>query len=154
LPFREPFCMTPESTTATDAARRLWVRNAGGRTDPEAVAAAAEGACADLRIGLGCWIGVGGHRVLVARALMLARQEHPVLDGISGMGGDQEVVTAAVRSHGAGTVAEGMVALMASLIVLLGRIIGEEMALQLVEHPGPPHPRRSLSNGSQGGPDD
>jgi hypothetical protein len=146
--------MTPKSAASTDAARRLWVHTAGGKTDPDEVAGAAERACTELREGLGRWIGVGGHRVLVARALMLARLEHPVLDGVSGMGGDQVVVRAAVKTHGAGTVADGMVALIAALIVLLGRIIGEEMALRLVEKAGPPGPRRSLSTSTQGGRDD
>ena len=43
------------------------------------------------------------------------------------------MIAAAVRAHGAAEVAAGMVALVATLIDLLGRIIGEEMAVRLVE---------------------
>jgi ABC-type phosphate transport system permease subunit len=37
-----------------------------------------------------------------------------------------------VRAHSAAEVATGMVALVAALVELLGRIIGEEMAVELV----------------------
>jgi len=46
------------------------------------------------------------------------------------------MITAAVRTHGAADVAAGMVALVAGLVELLGRIIGEDMALRLVEQTG------------------
>ena len=46
-----------------------------------------------------------------------------------------------MRAHSAAEVAAGMVALVAALIELLGRIIGEEMAVRLVEQTGIPSPR-------------
>ncbi|HEV2085326.1 MAG TPA: hypothetical protein VGR09_09600 [Gemmatimonadales bacterium] len=42
------------------------------------------------------------------------------------------MTTAAVRAHSAAEVATGMVALVATLIDLLSRIVGEEMAVELV----------------------
>ena len=51
------------------------------------------------------------------------------------------MLTAAVRTHGATEVAAGMVALVAGLGELLGRIIGEEMALRLVEQTSMPTSR-------------
>jgi hypothetical protein len=46
-----------------------------------------------------------------------------------------------VQSHGAKAVVDGLVALLAALIELLGRIIGDEMARRLVEQAGHPGAR-------------
>jgi hypothetical protein len=104
--------------------------------------------CTQLRLGLGRWIGVTGYRALLDRALGLVRPEHPALEGLSCHGAEEPLVAAAMREHGAAEVAAGMMAVVAVLIDLLGRIIGEEMALRLVEQtgtergserPSPPH---------------
>jgi hypothetical protein len=67
------------------------------------------------------------------------------------------VITAAVREHGVAKVEAGMVAAVGELIDLLGRIIGEEMALRLVEQAGgeatgreKPSPRGVVSTKSKG----
>jgi hypothetical protein len=80
-----------------------------------------------------------GYRALLDRALVLARAEHPALGSLSCYGGDEAMIAAAVRTHGATEVAAGMVALVSRLVELLGRIIGEEMALRLVEQTGMPN---------------
>jgi hypothetical protein len=54
-------------------------------------------------------------------------------------------VVSAVRTHGAPKVAAGMITVIATLIELLGRIIGEDMAVRLVEQTGAPSPREELS---------
>ncbi len=101
------------------------------------MAKAAEQMYTQLRLGLGRWIGVMGYRALLDRALGLARAEYPALAGLSCHGGEEEFeVAAAVRAHGAAEVTAGMVAVVAVLIDLLARIIGEEMALRLVEQTG------------------
>jgi len=130
------------SPVASDAARRLWVHN-GKPTAPKEVAAEVDRICALLDAGLARWIGSEGYRVLLDRALGLTRVEHPTLINISCRGGDEPMVTAAVRAHGAAEVAAGMVTLLATLIDLLGRIIGEEMAVHLVEQIGNPRERRA-----------
>jgi hypothetical protein len=140
--------MTP--TAATDAARRLWARTAADGSASEEVAAAADRMCTQLRAGLGRWIGAEGYRALLERALGLARVEHPALGGLSCLGGDGTMTMAAVRAHGAGEVAAGLVALVATLIDLLGRIVGEEMALRLVEHVGMPSPHGVVSTEPEG----
>jgi hypothetical protein len=99
-----------------------------------------------------------GYRALLDRALALARAEHPALGSLSCHGGDEEMITAAVRTHGAAEVAAGMVVLVAGLVELLGRIIGDEMALRLVEQTGMqtgreserPSPRGVVSTESRG----
>ena len=109
--------------------------------------------CTQLRAGLGRWVGATGYRALLDRALGLARAEHPALGSLSYHGGDQPVTTAAVRAHGAAEVAAGMVAAVAALVELLGRIIGEEMAVRLVEQTDIPSPRGVVSTESKGGRD-
>ena len=90
--------------------------------------------------------------MLLDRALALARAEHPVLGESSCLGGDEPATTAAARAHGAAEVAAGMVALVAALIELLGRIIGDEMAVRLVEQIGTsPSPRGVVSTKTKGG---
>jgi hypothetical protein len=145
--------MTRRSEAATDAARRLWARAVGDASAPEKVAAAAESVCTQLRAGLGRWVGVDGYRALFDRALGLARAEHPALGDLSCLGGDEPVTSAAVRAHGASEMADGMEALVAALIELLGRIIGEEMAVRLVEHAGRPSPRGVVSTETERGRD-
>lgn len=146
--------MTPKSAAATDAAGRLWARAAAGATAPVEVAAGADLMCTQLREELGRWIGAGGYRALLERALAGTRSEHPALDGLSCLGGDTQPVAAALRAHGAGRLSAGFVALVAELVELLGRIIGAEMAVQLVDQVSIPSPRGVVSTRIQGGRDD
>jgi hypothetical protein len=145
--------MTAQSTPATDAARRLWARAVEDATAPEEVAAAAERMCTQLRTGLGRWIGADGYRALLDRALGVARAEHPAVGDLPCLGGDVPATMAVVRAQGAGAVAAGLVALVAAVIELLGRIIGDEMALRLVEQMGIPSRREVVSADPAGGRD-
>jgi hypothetical protein len=132
---------SPSSETAPEVARRLWSRAVGQSGGPEEIAEASDRMGTQLRAGLGRWIGTDGYRVLLGRAVVLARAEHPAVASISGLGGDEPATAAAVRAHGADKVAAGLVAIVAALIELLGRIIGEEMSVRLVEQIGLPSPR-------------
>lgn len=129
--------MTP-SPAATAAARRLWARVSGESEAPEDVATAAERLFTQSREGLGRWIGAEGYRGLHDRALGMARLEHPALHGLSGLGGDQAAIAAAVRANGAAQVGDGMVAWVAAMMHVLGRIIGQETAVRLVEQTSVP----------------
>jgi hypothetical protein len=142
--------MTPKSSAANAAARRFWARAVGDATAPEKVSAAAERMCTQLQVGLGRWIGGDGYRALLGRALRSTRAEHPTLGAISCLGGDAPATTAAVRAEGAAELGAGLVALVAEVIELLGRIIGDEMALRLVDQIGMPSPRAVLSTKTEG----
>ena len=124
--------MTQRSAAATELARRLWERAAGDSSAPEDVAVAATRMCTGLRAGLTRWVGAMAYRALIDQALLLARATHPALGSLSCHGEDGAVTTAAVRAHGAAEVATAMVALVAALVDLLSRIVGEEMAVELV----------------------
>lgn len=128
--------MTRKPGAETEVAPLLWARTAGDSNSPEDVVAGAEHTCIQLRAGLGRWIGAMGYRALLDRALLLARVEHPALGTLSCYGGDEEMIAVAVRTYGATEVANGMEALVFRLVELLGRIIGEEMAVRLVEQTG------------------
>lgn len=145
--------MAQRSAAATEVARLLWVRAAGDASEPEEVAEAAERLCTQVRAGLGRWIGATGYRALLDRATAVARAEHPALGGLLCHGGEEPVITAAVRAHGVAEMAAAMMAWVAALIDLLGRIIGEEMALRLVEQTDIPSPRGVASTQSKGGRD-
>ena len=92
--------------------------------------------CTDLRVGLSRWVGTMGYRALIDRALLVAAPEHAALRGVLCHEGDEVVDIAGVRSFSGAEVAAAMVALIAELTDLLGRIVGEEMALRLVEQTG------------------
>ena len=124
--------MTQRSAAATEVARHLWERAVGDSGAPEDVALAATRMCTELRAGLTRGVGSMAYRALIDRALLLARAEHPALGSLSCHGGDEPVTTAAVRAHSADEVTTGMVALVATLIELLSGIVGEEMAVELV----------------------
>jgi hypothetical protein len=136
---------------ATDAARRLWVRGGGGATSAEEVGQATQHVCDELRAGLSRWVGAEGYRALLDRALQLSAPEHPVLRSFSCHDGDALAAAAAARAHGAAELATAVVALVTTLTDLLGRIIGEEMAVQLVEWTATSSPRTESSTESRGG---
>ena len=142
--------MTPRSATAIDTARGLWTRIAGDVTGPAATISAAHGVCAQLQTGLARWVGADGYRALLHRALELARAEHSVLKLLSCNGSDEQEIAAAVQAQGAAEVVAGMVTLVATVIDLLGRIIGEEMAVELVTQAIRATPRTASNSGTEG----
>ena len=138
--------VTPKPAAAADVAHRLWARFARESHTPGEAAAAAEDVHAQLRAGLGRWVGAEGYRALLTRALTLAEEGHPVVGGLSFLGGDESAIDPAGREHGPADVAAGMEALIAALIEVLGRIVGQEMAVRLVEQVGLPSSRGVASS--------
>jgi hypothetical protein len=145
--------MAQRSSAATEVARGFWARDVVDVSAPEEVTAEAERIFAQLQAGLARWVGSAGYRTLVDRALELTLPEHPALGKISCDGNGREEIAAAVRAHGPAEVTSAIVALVAMVIVLLGRIVGEEMAVELVKQVGTPSPRRASNNETEGGRD-
>lgn len=145
--------MTQRSATVTEVARDFWARDAVDVSAPEEVIAAAERICVQLQAGLVRWVGTDGYSALLHRVLERVRAEHPALSRLSCNGSDKQEIAAAVRAHGAAEVTAGMMALVAALIDLLGRIVGEEMAVELVNQAVAASPRRASSTGTAGGRD-
>ena len=135
-----------------EAAEYLWACATRDSGAPADVGAAAEYLCNELGAELGRWIGADGFRALVQRALVIARAQHPALNGFSCLGKSQAENTAATdlaQTFGAAETAAGMVALLSALIELLGRILGDEMALHLVAQIEVPSSRAVAKIGSE-----
>jgi hypothetical protein len=118
---------------ARERARLLLLHEAAGARDAAGLAAAAERVCLRLRDELSGLIGAGGVNALAGRALRLAQQRHPRLNGVrpgaeecfhglaAALGG-----TDAAEAEAAGaTVIETFLGLMVSLV-------GEDLGLRPV----------------------
>src|SRR5688500_7753465 len=127
--------------SAADSARRLWHSIAGDLRTPDAVAAGADRLWSGLSERLGRWIGVAGYQALLNRALGITRSERACLADLACGGGEAALAATTARIHGAGEVAESMVQVATVLIELLGRIVGEDMAIHLVNQMAVPSPR-------------
>lgn len=123
------------------ATHQLWHRLASAAPADTPITIIADRVYAELRVNLGRWIGVEGFHALLDRSLRLARDEHTVLSGLGHLGGEDPIITAAVKSHGADRVVAALIGLLSVLTGLLGRIIGMEMAIHLIDQVGIPSPR-------------
>ncbi len=106
-----------------------------GARAPDPVAAA-ERVLADLADTLAPWFGVYGYRALLTRSLVLAQAEHPVLASVRVRAPTAVVLDGlaeAAEAHGPEVLVDGVAALVAAVTALLGRVIGDDMALNLVE---------------------
>lgn len=142
--------MTQLSAAATETARQLWAHEGLDAGALEEMAAAVERGCARLRAGLTRWIGSDGYRALVDRALEQTRAVHPALAGLQCPADDVQGVAAIAGVHDAAEVREGILALVALLIDLLSRVIGEEMAVRLVEQAWAGSARPTASAATEG----
>lgn len=125
--------MIAVSAAATEAARRLWAESAAGADTTETMVAAAERVCAALATGLVRWIGRDGYHSLLLRALEQVLPAHRWLANLRCEEGRVHGLAAGAPGHTAADVADGMLALIAMVVHVLGRITGEEMAIRLVE---------------------
>lgn len=129
------------------AARRLWDRAVAASAPDGDAFAATDRVLADLEQGLRRWVGAEGYAALLQRATALTLPAHPALARIDDLGLnpvprlDTPVTDDAIRG--------GVVALLVALMELLGRIIGFEMAMRLVEQLGKPSPRGVVSTESE-----
>ena len=121
--------MPPTSASALEVAHQFWAP-AFGEATPEAIGTAAAQRHGRLREGLSRWIGAEGFRALSVRATNSASDNNSHL-GIL-LQGDEVAIAAAVRSYGKAQVSAALGEHLAAVIDLLARIIGEDMAVQLV----------------------
>ena len=139
--------MPPHPPAARALAHRLLARAGAPATrdddpppaDPatsaDASVAAAERACRDVADELTRWFGAVGYHALLTRALADAVAEHPVLRSVRSGAPPApylDGLTDAARTHGAGAVTDAVAAVLTALIALLGRLIGEDLAVTLV----------------------
>ncbi len=128
------------STAAPDVVGRLFSHALGGAEGDAALLAAADLLCARLADGLALWFGSDGSRALVKRALVRVQPAHPSLVALT-VGPRTGPRTAPyltgladnARIHGAMNVAAGVVALLGALTEALCRLLGDELAVRILE---------------------
>jgi len=128
--------MTTPSTVTRDAARRVWTRAARNVTGSTATARVAVQLHDELRASLVRWIGVDGYAALFLRAHTLAVPDHPILEALSPRAREISINAVAARIDSDAAIAAAMEALLSQMLDLLGRIIGVEMAVHLIEDAG------------------
>ncbi len=125
--------MIHASPASTETARRLWAGESVETAEPKAVMAAIEQVCARLRLGLGRWIGSEGYGALLERVLEEAVTDTPALRGFRFPPDGEDKVAGTVSAREVPAVIRSFVSAVALLIQRLSQVIGEDMAMQLVE---------------------
>lgn len=123
-------------------ARRLLARDArpGGASDPATIAAGLKSATARLAETLRDVLGDDGSNALFARAIVRTQPQHPLLKDIRELDeGSVQVddVVDAIKAHGAAVVIAALEAFLGALIDILVRLIGEDMAMRLIDSNAP-----------------
>lgn len=137
-----------ESVQTLEAARGLWQRVSESGEPDASSAARGDHVLSLVEAGLRKWVGAEGYAALLNRAIALTAPEHPALSAVDDLG-----IARSPSSNGRvytpTEVQEGLIALLATLMALLGRIIGESMAMRLIEQIGAPSPRGTVSSNIQ-----
>lgn len=109
----------------------------GETRDPEVAAGALQTACSRAFENLCDSMGEAGSNALLTRALARTELEHPPLELIHRLDGNVirlDGVAASIDAHGLPATTAAVEALLAALIDVLGRLIGVEMAIRLIDH--------------------
>jgi hypothetical protein len=123
---------TPERRIA----RRLIDSRRPDRAGADTAARAAASACEHLYRELSRWVGPDGCHALFTRALAQAQAEHPALGKIQLRARSEpyiDGVAATIMAHGDAATADGLESVLVYLVELLGRLIGDDMAMKLIE---------------------
>jgi hypothetical protein len=122
------------SAAASDLARRLVAREVPERDAGAARLASAERLSMGIVDGLARWFGPDGSRALVARALATARRAHPALHEVRlPASGLFTGLPSATVEDDASAVIDGLVTMIAALADLLGRLLGDDLAVSVLE---------------------
>ena len=135
MPFRQKSPLPP-SDTAQGVARRLFSHFAGGESSDVALGLAAEALTTRVAGGLSRWFGPYGSLALVSRALVRVQPDHPSLAGLEVRSSPVPAINGwseSVAAHGGKAASEGAVAFMAALIEVIGRLIGDDLAVTVLE---------------------
>jgi len=128
--------MPSQALGVRELAQRLVARVHSKSAGPDSAALAAQAACERTYRDLARFLGPTGAQALFTRALGLAQAEHTFLKDVR-IGHRSatalEGVAGIIQVHGAAPVAAGLRAVLETLLGLLGRMIGDDMATQLVE---------------------
>jgi hypothetical protein len=136
-----------DDQAARQTARRLISARRPGHGGRDSAARTAAAACDALYRELSRWVGPDGCHALFTRALAQARTEHPALGQVQLHARAEpyiDGVAEAIIAHGDPATAEALESMLVHLVELLGRLIGDDMAMKLIE--------RSLAASDRGDP--
>jgi hypothetical protein len=139
----------PTSAHAIDVARRVFGSTDDGVAGDDALLESSERIGSCVPDALARWFGPYGSLALVARALAIAESEHPALSGVTAASGASPRLVglgASAGTHGSLATSQGVIAWLAALLDLLGRLIGDDLALLLLEPCAVSHPDASAGD--------
>ena len=125
-----------DQQTPSQIARRLVSIRPSEHAGADTRARAAAAACDHLYRELSRWVGRDGCHALFARALSEARTDDSALEGIHLRAGSDPYVDGTaetITAYGDAATAEGLESMLVRLVELLGRLIGDDMAVKLIE---------------------
>jgi len=135
-----------ESSTARTVRQLLdFSAAAGSERATVALSAALQRTCVRITTNLRDALGDDGCDALLARSLARTEAQHPALRDIRRIhsnGIHLDNVAASVDQHGIAVVTNAIAALLTALIDTLTRLVGEDMALSLLDHNPPRTPPR------------
>ena len=127
---------TPAEPPAREIARRLIEGRPSKRTGDYTAARASAAACDHLYQELSRWVGSDGCHALFTRALAQARTEYPALEQIQLRPRSEPYIdglAGTIMAHGDAATAGALESVLVRLIELLRRLIGDDMAMKLIE---------------------
>jgi hypothetical protein len=125
-----------DSPTARAVAHRLLAHGIPEHGTPDATAAGAEYVLGHIFRNLSQWIGTAGCHALFASAIARSAPHHPVLTGVRYQqlsAPHLDRLTENAREYGSQATAEGAMAMLAMIITMLTGLIGEDIAMSLLE---------------------
>jgi hypothetical protein len=125
-----------DRSPARQIARRLILSRRAEAGGDGTSARAAAASCDHLYRELSRWVGPDGCDALFTRALAQARADHPALAQIHLQPRSEpyiDGVAETIMAHGDRTTADALESMLARLVELLGRLIGDDMAMKLIE---------------------
>jgi hypothetical protein len=121
---------------AREIARRLISSRRSEQRSGDTPARMTAAACETLYRELSRWVGPDGCDALFARALADTRTEYPALAQIQLHARSEpylDGVAETIMAHGDPATAEALESMLMRLVELLGRLIGDDMAVKLIE---------------------
>jgi hypothetical protein len=128
--------LSRDQPPARRIAQRLISSHRSERAEEQAGARAAAAACDHLYRELSRWVGSDGCHALFTRALAQARTEYPALGQIQLRARSESYidgVAETIMAHGDAATADALESMLVHLVELLGRLIGDDMAIKLIE---------------------
>ena len=127
------------STASLEIARRLIAREAArtNGSEPRIVGGALQRTCTQVCDALRDSIGEDGCTALLARALARTEAHHPTLKKIRRLNGNGihvDGVVAVIETSSIVEVTAAIEALLGALVDVLGRLIGDDMAVRIIDY--------------------